>query len=1165
LLYTLSQDGLEFADDTTVDACLWIHAWHQHHALAAHTTLSTSTTATTRQQRLSSQELEDVAYHSQDVQHVIAARTQVLVTEALSVCAQRHTAFLEKLATNFEDAIAWQSRQNGPDSVLHSLLAVRATFDGRDNNVLSACAKHTNATHQDNGEQQGLEALHHVCHYLQQQSNDGAALFVLLNAPSRVTGMTAIAVAAAHGRQDAVLALHLWGARLDVFSYDVVGEDTRQEEQDGDDQGGKHDQNGVGGNRMMAEKPGGTPLMLAAQHGHASCVLVLLEAGAQCRTVYDSWGRTARDVAAEGCVGPQEEGGNISNTTTRQEGKTTEEKVNNRTTVDESKRQAKPRSNKRKHNNNSDSNNIYRYDVAQCAAILSSHVSTTTTTTTTTFVPPGPDPPLHEAHKCPTEHRSPTWSLEQVIKPNRTDPAKAHRISVLLGSPLQQRGASELQRLSQRPMWGECAPYSPRGKTTFQPLPDWLENSAIDREIALATEYDVQQETQGVSGVEHKTSATLSQHPVIVHARTIRQPQHDTMVSFFGHAGHMNTIAHLIRGQRGPPTAGTTPIEHNTKHSLVGPACYAVAAPRGSSDISDYPGGNVLHAAAHDGYAPSFSLLWCCHLLHYSKLLANIIDEKDHKHMTPLLRAAGSKCHGATLTRRHSAKTYKKEFSSTPASDHFLCLLQHGANVYSRVGSGKALAIEKGQEKQSFATATSSNTTRVTSNRTTTNRTTTNRTTTTTTTTGDTALHLAARRGDASICALLAHVTDFDGPDIARHFRLATNHHGETAADVAPLHSLAWQLVAQHEDAPIPREFEIVQQYMRRLYKPPAAPTSEMASLPRNHPPAVTRLTYIHTLEAMVQEITDEITHTLAPNHAAQQHTIATVQQSHDKQLALLKRKSTSQVLTQVERYKSKMQHQFLELITSTTAKDMVDDLQLYQKLGQGYDISKALRALKEEKDTNDAKNAAIEHRSNHVLNCLSKVQVDTLLKVNFATNMINKRKYEQETDDIKKLELKIMVDKADAFVTPEHYTAVERSKATRALNRIASDREECEGKLNHALNRNRRTGHQLSGALMEGNEKRMFACGLLAKARVASKNSATWTRFEMELEDGLVYWGGWGSRHLEEGEGVVVEGEGALKEDEGKKEEEGKEEEEYRYRFYSSDGESSSDFDDGS
>ena len=57
--------------------------------------------------------------------------------------------------------------------------------------------------------------------------------------------------------------------------------------------------------------------------------------------------------------------------------------------------------------------------------------------------------------------------------------------------------------------------------------------------------------------------------------------------------------------------------------------------------------------------------------------------------MTPLLRAAGSKCHGSLRTRNHHRnrgiktvlrKQYKNEFKCTPASEHVLCLLQHGAH-----------------------------------------------------------------------------------------------------------------------------------------------------------------------------------------------------------------------------------------------------------------------------------------------------------------------------------------------------------------------------------------------------------------------------------------------------------------------------------------------------
>ena len=743
-LYDIANtDGFDIADEVTVDACLWIYAWHRTTTLL----LSSNNDPNHLPRPLITDltQVEQIGITSLDVNEIKTTTTDLLIQNAYEARSKHHTELLQRLRNDgAEAALKWQSTRYGANSVLHALLAARTSLQTPDDdntntndNVLSFLSQQS----------QDINVLYDVVQWLKNQTNTknddvkdvNVAFHLLLNQQSFTTGHTAVHVAASMGNQNALLALFLWNASLDIYSYTQL----------------TNKKDGTKG------EPGGTPLMIAARHGQVTCVHLLLQAGTACRTIYDEWHRTARDVASENTI------------------------LFKQDTYE------------------------YQFNVAQCAAILAVACNQ---------APPGPDPTRLNENRFPNEKREATWSLEKIIRPHRQkkDFIQTEKISRIeskrrkqneitnvkgelhiskgiTGAPLRTRGDAEMDRLRCRPDWGCCAPYSPRRKQPqFKPQ-GWNEIYAIDREIVLAEGYyhqereniedgfadEEKEEKEEKEERERKhRDINLMNNKVMQRARQIRKIDHNHLISLFGYTGSHQQVLNYIRN--GNDNTNNSAKINTT--SPMHPACFTLGAPRGDIVQSDYGYGTILHAAAHDGYG-SISLLWSLHQLCYGGplLLPSILKVRDHKGMTALHRAAASTCHAKydkkkiqQQRRTLSSSKYQEEdgnedeYQITSSSDHALCLIQHGADIYSTV----QLPVS--------CSSTSSSKNSICS--------------------GDTVLHLAARRGDASLCALLAHVSDFDGPDRSRSFRLATNSNNQTAADVAPTDSIAYLLVSQHED-----------------------------------------------------------------------------------------------------------------------------------------------------------------------------------------------------------------------------------------------------------------------------------------------------------------------------------------------------------------------------
>ena len=1144
LLYATAKDpGLDIADDTVLDVCLWTHAWHRRHKFAQ------SGGDPCRSPRpLTSSQIEAVSQKGTDINCIRDATTFVLVTQAYEVRRRHHKEFFQRLRDDgVKDALAWQAKRDGAASVLHAVLAGRVEED----NVLSWLSR----------EPRALNTLYDLVEWLQQQQAGATALHLLLDQRSFRTGQTAAGVAAVFGNQDALLALYLWGASLEIFSYEEEEEEKKIEAagKDNDDRSsydieGKNSDSSdaittKGGGKTLSTTtttttlepaPGGTPLMLAAKSGNACCVHVLLQAGATTRGTYDTWGRTARDVAAEAtCTFATE---------------------------------------------------AYRLRVAECAAILQQHMMEAhQITPTSSSVPPGPDPTRQNENRHPSEQRPATWALEHVVRFQRSKPKKKHsekRLRIeqrerlekalrrdpkakgkqeqeqgLTGAPVHERGAAEMDRLSIRPDWGQCAPYSPRRKRPMVQPVGWMQPSSIDREIVLAAmqgdddddDDDVKRKKYN-AGKERTlplptSNGMLEQHPVMLRARDVRQRDHDHLIDLFGHYGTWSSVAQHVRGRSTDKIDNTTAEKSRFTSS---PACYTLGAPRGSHTNSDYSMGTIFHAAAHDGYAPSLSLLWSLHILHYSNLLADdglLLETYDARGMTALHRAAASRCHSSTLPRKKgkkengqkyqdkqdSSSTFRSSSASqqynnnteydlrrTPASDHFLCLLQHGANVHALVTK----SVSKPRTSSTSAAIP-----------------------------GDTVLHLAARRGDASVCALVAHVTDTDHPDASRRFRVARNSAGDTAADVAPPKSLAWLLVSQHEDSPVPTEFEIVQDYIRHRYSPPKAPTSAAACASKQDcPPASDRLIILQQLQTR-HALSEQERVDAHQQYTMQEEKVRVEQAVVDKKLALETRKSTSQVLQQSERYKAKLAARFLATIL------VLDDgdLALHRRIGQHYNVMLEIEALEQDERDRLIKEFDVKQHCDHILSCVSTVQVEIMKKVNKANLMVLKRKYEEAEDGtVLQQERLVELEELQQWEEPEAYTPNARANSTNTLKRMRDDNEIRAARKVMVLNVLKREGARRGGVLAEAEEKEVMALKLLKAATVAARNGETWRRYGEERVELSRKWEEWGERHQGDTEVVsvlgVVEGKGG----EGKEGKEGKESE--VFKWYSSFDESESD-----
>ena len=280
----------------------------------------------------------------------------------------------------------------------------------------------------------------------------------------------------------------------------------------------------------------------------------------------------------------------------------------------------------------------------------------------------------------------------------------------------------------------------------------------------------------------------------------------------------------------------------------------------------------------------------------------------------------------------------------------------------------------------------------------------------------------------------------------------------------------------------------------------------------------------------------------------------------HNKLLALNLRKSESQVLQQVERYKSKMKHRFLINISNMTELEIEEK----RKEGCGYDMRPTC-LIKEEKEKERVEtNSILGLEATHILDCLSSVQVDVLKKVNKANLMIAVRKYnaeklkaeEKEENDVNHQtnndRLKIEMEMLQNWKPPECYTPQERAMATKQLKRIDEENDRLTATLELKLNVLRREESVLKGRLDEAMDKVELCDVLLKQVVVAGRTGESWRAYEKDMKIELRKYDDWKTRHL-------------LRDDvEGKKTEdvvvdEGKEKE---FKWYSSDGESESDED---
>jgi len=345
------------------------------------------------------------------------------------------------------------------------------------------------------------------------------------------------------------------------------------------------------------------------------------------------------------------------------------------------------------------------------------------------------------------------------------------------------------------------------------------------------------------------------------------------------------------------------------------------------------------------------------------------------------------------------------------------------------------------------------------------------------------------------------------------------------------------------------------------MYRPPLPPTATSSTLKNNRPAASDRLIIIQDIQDKLK-ISKQEQEIALRNHTMQNKLVRDELIIHNKLLALNLRKSESQALQQVERYKSKMKHRFLINISSMTELEIEEK----RKEGCGYDMRPTC-LIKEEKEKERIEtNSILGLEATHILDCLSSVQVDVLKKVNKANLMIAVRKYnaeklkaeEKEENDVNHQtnndRLKVEMEMLQNWKPPECYTPQERAMATKQLKRIDEENDRLTATLELKLNVLRRQESVLKGRLDEAIDKVELCDVLLKQVVVAGRTGERWRAYEKDMKIELRKYDDWKTRHLLRDD---VEGKKGTEEVEGKKKEI-----DDVFKWYSSDGESESDED---
>jgi hypothetical protein len=133
------------------------------------------------------------------------------------------------------------------------------------------------------------------------------------------------------------------------------------------------------------------------------------------------------------------------------------------------------------------------------------------------------------------------------------------------------------------------------------------------------------------------------------------------------------------------------------------------------------------------------------------------------------------------------------------------------------------------------------------------------------------------------------------------------------------------------------------------------------------------------------------------------------------------------------------MKHRFLVAV----AEEDAELVSLDERDGRGYDVSESMRKREERETERRTKNKVQREEAEHVLSCPSFMQVETMKKVNFATNMINKRKVEEEgLEDSERKELLKKLERDLAWEPPECYTAQQRMVSTNVIKKTTEENE---------------------------------------------------------------------------------------------------------------------------
>ena len=919
-LLELSKEGMDIADTLVIDACLWIDAWQRRLVLKQVSSdraevvgtiegLSTANGVEAYYKSVAQQSDNAISTTYDARQDAQQLRARALVELALSTRRNEHREFIRRVVDDVPSAIKWYTDKTSAEAVFHIMLAARissrvpvseASFSSSSpSSSLSTSPRRLSASFStayiDDDENalaaacragpSKLDSLLHIMHYLlcpwkwqpHQEPDNGPnekfetlggvgktgvsskTLVLLLDETSRHTGMTAAAVAAVTCNADALLALHLQGANLCMFAS--PGNSGTPKKEPSDEVSVTEAKSSSTESDACRFSDINTPpqshLMLAARSGSVQCVELMLSAGVACSDIFDAWGRTARDVASESCVMLRDvyQTRGVSNTLDNERFQYRPDVAQCAMLLGKAcgcccRPQVKDVTDLKRSSRSNNICDVYHHELPW---LLNKEQRRGDKYQCSHSILPGPCPSALFSNRVSSERRSATWALEQVVRPPRHMGNLRHSDLGPFngknefrdsndGLPIQPRDvAHQYDRLSIRPDWGECGPYSPRAKKTHVPSPAWRTPAGIDRELVLARLYNSQ------SPYTHD-SPEFEGLPVMMLARKLRRIAHDSLLEAFGHGGSMDAVMNCIYSDFDDKS-------NHMQKSSVRVAAFALAAARGSrSGGSEYPGATVLHAAAKDGYSPSPQLVWALHCMHFSGILPMVIEVRDADGMTALLRAVSSHNLGS--------------------NDHVLALLQHGADfIHARVQKPDALGENMRPHRNQRSLRRRLMKSRCP---------------------GDTALHLAARKDDAALCALilcaverffeeqernLEEVDLKDGgggkteshnkyhshkslraAELVREWMAEKNADGQTAAEVCPAYNneqkeenyrAAEERAVHHEymnhrgfgsirprmllhptspclsilmgteDAPVLDEYEIVKRFNKGTYRPP--------------------------------------------------------------------------------------------------------------------------------------------------------------------------------------------------------------------------------------------------------------------------------------------------------------------------------------------------------